>query len=284
MDIEEISNQQIEITEDGKIITQIKSQNQKEMDKLTREIKLNTETDYFSTTSSDPERNFYKKYRVIIDTLRQKDQERCERVGIALEKGEYIDDPIFVELLLSNERFIKLREKFLKKYYQEGKLMSKFKMTKKEISDLKSKQWPLLDKYAKDDPANAVYLMDREDMFYKYDHKEGKMLTDLYYELEEEIQKEENVGDDFVDDKLFACDDEEIESEAEAIFSMREIIKDGLNEINSNKNKYITGTSGDFEIEKSENEKSAAVTTTEKEKANYQPGRRSKNKKMMNLF
>jgi hypothetical protein len=181
-----------------------------------------------------PEKNFINVYNKISSDLIKKDLERSKRIGNALLKGEYIDDPVYIEILMTDDRFIKTRENFLKKYFTHPNKKSP------EMEKSKSRNMPLLDKYATM-KGDIVRNMMKDEIFYKYDHSEGKTIFNLYNNLYKEIDEEEHGDEGLKEDPLKLGLNPEIEEQIEEdqVANMHEYIKDRLTEIQSGYNKSL---------------------------------------------
>ena len=196
LDIEEVGKYDFKLDDDGNIKTSSLFENN-QIDKINKDLSLIPTKESDNMSSLLPEKKFEENYKTIVKRLKKEDKERSEKIVSALMKGEYIDDPIYIELLLTDEKFLKLREKFLKEYYS-----GKSKLDKKT----------LLIKYL-DIGGNVIENMNLDGAFYDYDTESGKKLSKMFYEYIAEINKEE----DFVEDpsRLDTYDIEEEEQDEE---------------------------------------------------------------------
>jgi hypothetical protein len=248
MDIQEMASYDAEITEDGQVKSTTLYEKDDELEKMEKEFKLHKSEEksgyiHFSTSDTKAESTYFNELNNILNELKVKDQIRADKIVNALEKGVYLDDPVYIALLFQNDRFKTIRENFLKKYYQKGShknenkesdVMYKYirgdiiKVKKKEIDDeelikLKNTKMPLLDKYIKI-PGDIFENMQKDNVFYKHDHAEGRKFAHLWKDYNREITLEEDVP--FNNTLLDASNEIELDSEDNLIYNINEFIKD----------------------------------------------------------
>lgn len=183
LDVEELYESKVEITSSGASV-----QNDVKIgDNLYKYADEKSLLSTLSTNLSDQiaERNFQSNYDNITKELDFRDQQRKEKIISALERGQYIDDPFYVILLMTSKNFKRLRESFLKDYFRNGP--SEQKTNRKKT---------LLEKYAFK-PGDIFEEMNKDGVFQKYESNEGKhyvrMLSDFVDDVDAEENKEVNL-------------------------------------------------------------------------------------------
>lgn len=151
------------------------------------------------------ETNYQMAYEVIKKDLVNSDNARAQKIVNALEKGEYLDDPYYIALLMQSKKYMKIREKYLQKYFKEGSLDDGYRNS----SNLRNAKYrknsnkatttaaetgqatPLLDKYIKK-PGNIVDNMLADGVFAKHESEIGKTYVNLLQEYISDLDAEEN--------------------------------------------------------------------------------------------
>jgi len=166
-------------------------------------------------STQQAELNFHTAFDSIKDELVKKDNIRAERIITALENGHYIDDPFYVTLLMKSNKYLKLREKFLKKYFRDGNndeqnhffsSNENYKISRNKSNAIKNKndndinkelnlfetKTTLLDKYIKK-PGNIVDNMLADGVFQKYETDIGKVYVSLLKDYVNDLDAEEEI-------------------------------------------------------------------------------------------
>ena len=231
IDLEEIGSYDIQMDENGEISNSTLYENHHEIIKLEKELNLkkSLKENTFEKISEAPENNFMVNYQKLSTALMKKDKERNQKISRALETGDYIDDPIYIQILYEEPRFAKIREKFLKKYFTQGG-----KQVDSAVDKIKT---PLLDKYAKM-PGDIVSNMMKDNTFYEYDSPEGKQTSKLYERFMDEIEEEEGNGKY---EELYGPlgNSESLDEEVDDLLNIDQLIQNNLEELNKENSKKI---------------------------------------------
>jgi hypothetical protein len=212
VDIEEVGGCKYQVNNEGEVET---------TDNFENDAMININKDLESATVStgecfndlSAEKAFDAGFNKIIKKLKQEDKERTARIDRALETGEYIDDPIYIELVFTNDKFKKKREEYLKAYYS-GKL------EKSLLKTYLTKGGDILD------------TMEKEGIFYQYDSPSGKQLSNLYANFVDDIDKDEEVKHDPSKLDMYDISEEVDESEKNPkIVSLNNLIADKIKDL-----------------------------------------------------
>lgn len=300
LDIDEIAEYDTEITEDGDIRTN-KVFESDEVETIEKELALMTNNNMANTTNSlainscssdtSAERTYFREYDKLANEIKIKDAVRGQKIEDALESGEYLDDPVYIAILYSSERFKRLREKFLKKYFSEGikeenyvtknirghTFKAKRSNTKEEqeILKIKNKSMPLLDKYAKM-PGDIITHFEHDNVFYQYDHAAGKKASQLWKNMQEEIddeEKQEETGLNLAEDL-----DEEEDDRENLLYDIKQFLQDNTDKTiynQLNRESMLADKSAIADTKKIENKKQNV------KEINYAPGRKNKKLKLL---
>jgi hypothetical protein len=128
-----------------------------------------------------------------------------------LNKGEYVDDPVYIELLLTQDNFLNLREKFLKEYFSgKSKLGNN----------------TLLKTYLDRGGDDIIEQMKNDGIFYKYDTETGKEISRMFNDYFNEVDEEE-IADD--PSRIDRDDIEEEELSVNSKPTLQSIIQENMN-------------------------------------------------------
>lgn len=282
MDIQEIGSYQVESDQDGYMSVKTLSENESEVQRIEREMTVSgkgkrnhyAHVDIFEQSA---EKSFITTYKSLAPEMYKKDMQRAKRIETALENGEYLDDPIYVSILMNDSRLIKLREKLLKKFFTSDKKKSSSNLRKTKTQE-KPESKNLLDKYAIMD-GDIVENMIRDDVFYKYDSSEGKKVFGMYNQYMNELDLEGESEEVINSEKIGTDFSMEGDLEEQSLNNVHEFLKDRIDELKSdNKKIYPTFLSS----EKIDKSNSSELNRIDSSDYAYNKGRNLGNKKSNN--
>jgi hypothetical protein len=250
LDIEEVAKNNFSIDKSGELDVTDEYESDS-MIKINKDLDSITEGTGENFDSLPAERAFYAGHNKIIKRLREEDQERMSRINKALASGRYIDDPIYIELVFTSERYKNKREEYLKTYYS-GKL---------ENSLLQS----VLSK-----GGDIVHTMHREMIYQKYDTPAGKELGKLYKQFIEDIEHDEEIKHDPSKLNMYDITQEmEYDESSKRIVSLNNLISDKIKDIETFE-KVVQEMKGEM-LEK---ERTREVIAPDVDLKGYKPGRK----------
>jgi hypothetical protein len=250
MDIQEIGSYQVERDQDGFMNVKTISENESEVERIEREMTVTGKRNHHANVDifeQPAEKSFITAYKSLAPEMHKKDMVRAKRIETALENGEYLDDPVYMTILMSDTRLVKQREKLLKKYFTSDnkKSSSKLRKTNTQEKENKPNNKTLLDKYALMD-GDIVENMMRDDVFYKYDSAEGKRVFGLYNQYMHELDLE-GESDEVINAEKIGTDwTMEGDLEEQSLNNVHEYFKDRIDELKGdNKKIYPSFLSGE---------------------------------------
>jgi hypothetical protein len=213
MDVEDVAKYTYHVNREGEVEIDTDYESNA-IDKLNREADNIMTTKLSSFEDFQPEKKFEVTYQKIFPKLKEESIERVDKITKALEMGQYIDDPVYIELIFTNEKFIKKREEYLKLYYA-GKLDKN----------------TLLGKYV-GMKGDIVDNMKIDRVFYEYDTPMGKKVSKLYHEVSNEIIQEEEMVNDPTRIDMYNIEDEQDEEILDSrVYSLNYLIADKVKEL-----------------------------------------------------
>ncbi len=252
MDIEEVASYDFDVDQNGHYSLRTISENNSEMSNLEKSITVasqNGKINKIDVLNAPEDTAFFSVYNKIKHVMVKKDVERAHKIESALERGQYLDDPLYVEILMTNPRYLKLREHFLKKYFTKDALLTK--------------EPNILQRYM-DTGVDMINKMEKDGLYYVYDSEEGKKVFQMYDKFMYDLEKGEE--DDVADIECLGGDWKmENDQENESNNNMQEYINDRIKEITDQKSIY-------FKFEDGSSKKSKQTQSSEPA-LNYKKGR-----------
>jgi hypothetical protein len=226
MDIEEVASYDVDMDHNGNYSVRTVSENNSEMSVLEKNITVASQKGKINKVdllNAPEESSFISVYNKIKHSMNKKDIERANKIELALERGQYLDDPIYVELLMTHPRYMKLREHFLKKYFTKDALQTK--------------EPNILQRYM-DTGVEMIQKMEKDGLYYLYDSEEGKQVFKLYDKFMHDLEKGEE--DDVADIECLGGDWKmENDHEDKAVDNMQEYLNDRMKELTDEKSIYF---------------------------------------------
>jgi hypothetical protein len=251
MDIQEMGKYEYRMSEEGQLTTSTLYENnqiekmEKDMDVICARGK-----DFFDELL--PEKKFEQKFDRLFNKMTKEDKERADKIASALNMGQYIDDPIYIEILMREDKYIKLREKFLKEYYSGKSKVGNNTLLKTYM----------------DKGGDIIEQMNMDGIFYKFDSETGKEISRMWEDYFREVDQEELADDP---SKIDQDDIEEEELTENVKPTLQSIMQENMNILKEGQETFR------HIIHEQENPVGSSSADDK-----YIPGRKKNNKKMKN--